>query len=203
VYRVALTGNIASGKSTVAEVWERAGAPIVDADVLAREAVAPGSAGLEQVRRDFGDAVITAGGHLDRAALRRLVFDDEARRVELESILHPIITRLRHEAEAALGRAGADIVVHVIPLLFETRIEATFDCVVFVDASERTRLSRLVEHRNIGAMEAQRMIAAQMRAARKRKRADIVIDNEGTLAQLEAAASTAWKEIQVRAERAG
>jgi dephospho-CoA kinase len=201
VFRVALTGNIASGKSRVAQVWAAAGVPIVDADVLAREAVSPGSAGLEQVRRHFGDEVIAADGHLDRAALRRIVFDDDARRSELESILHPIIARLRAEADLVLAGRGEDLVVHVIPLLFETGLDATFDCVVFVDASERKRLSRLVEHRNLEALEAERMIAAQMPAPMKRERAHIVIDNDGSLTELEAAATAAWHEIERRAGR--
>jgi len=202
VYRVALTGNIASGKSVVAEVWKRKGAAVVDADELAREAVAPGSPGLQEVRRRFGESVIAPDGSLDRAVLRRIVFEDEARRSDLESVLHPIIARLRRAADAGLARRGTSIVVHVIPLLFETGLDATFDCVVFVDASERTRLTRLVEHRQLDPMEAERMIAAQMPAAVKRARAHLVIDNESTLHELEAAAAVAWREIERRAEQA-
>jgi dephospho-CoA kinase len=119
VYRVGLTGNIASGKSTVADEWVRLGVALIDADELARAAVEPGTAGLAHVRAEFGDAVIADDGSLDRAALRHVVFSDQEKRGRLEGILHPEIARLRDGMEAALRDAGRDIVVHVIPLLFE------------------------------------------------------------------------------------
>lgn len=199
IHRVGLTGNIASGKSAVARVWQRLGAHVIDADELARDAVAPGTPGLEAIRRTFGDAVVAKDGTLDRAAMRALVFADAERRAELERIVHPEVGRLRKEAERALGRAGARVVVHVIPLLFETGLDAEMDTIVFVDAPEDVRLQRIVRDRGLDEEEAARMIRAQIPAAEKRGRADIVIDNDGSLADLEREAEAAWRSISHRA----
>lgn len=199
MYRVALTGNIASGKSTVAELWRRHGAALIDADVLAREAVTPGSAALERIGARFGPGVIGPDAALDRDALRSIVFADEGARCDLEAIVHPEVARLRVEREAELERAGAAVVVNVIPLLFETGMDRAFDEVVLVDAPEAQRLVRLVERRGMDEEEARRMIDAQMPAAEKRPRADTVIDNGGTLDELEANALAVWTAILERA----
>lgn len=207
-YRVALTGNIASGKSVVADEWARRGASIIDADELARAAVRPGMPGLDQIRREFGDEVMQADGTLDRAALRRIVFAEPARRARLEQILHPEIARLRDEREERLAARGGGIVVHMIPLLFETGMQGEFDAVVLVDAPERVRFDRLTRLRGLDEDEARAMIAAQMPAARKRKTLDTlpgrtrVIENDGTLAELKEQAREAWKGIEQAAERA-
>jgi len=145
--RVALTGNIASGKSSVARVWARLGAPIIDADVLARRAVEPGSPALERIAQAFGPGVLEPGGGLDREAMRAIVFRDEAARRRLEAIVHPEVARLRREEEQRLEREGARIVVNDIPLLFEVGLEDEFDVVVLVDAPEAMRLERLVRDR--------------------------------------------------------
>lgn len=197
--RIGLTGNIASGKSAVARVWQRLGAHIVDADELARRAVAPGSPGLAAIRRAFGDDVIAADGALDRARLRDIVFRDAERRAELERIVHPEVGRLREQEEAALARAGVRIVVHVIPLLFEAGLDDSVDTVVLVDAPEAVRLKRIVRDRGLDEEQARRMIAAQMPAAEKRARADIVIDNDGTIEDLEREAEAAWRSISQHA----
>jgi dephospho-CoA kinase len=199
VHRVGLTGNIAAGKSVVARVWESLGAPVVDADVLARQAVAPGSPGLAKVRREWGDAVLTPEGALDRAALREIVFRDPDARRRLEAIVHPRVAELRDEAYARLEAEGAPVVVADIPLLFEVGMEDDFDTLVLVDAPEPVRMRRLVEHRGIDPQEARRLVEAQMPAERKRARADWVIDNTGTLAALEEAAREAWRWIESRA----
>jgi dephospho-CoA kinase len=199
VHRVGLTGNIAAGKSAVARVWESLGAPVIDADVLAREAVAPGSPGLAAIRRGWGDVVLTDDGALDRAALREIVFRDPDARRRLEAIVHPRVAELRDEAYARLEAEGAPVVVADIPLLFEVGMEDDFDTVVLVDAPEAVRTRRLVEHRGIDPQEARRLVEAQMPAERKRARADRVIDNTGTLAALEEAAREAWRWIESRA----
>lgn len=196
--RVALTGNIASGKSSVAEAWRRLGAHVVDADVLARRAVEPGTPGLRAVAGAFGPGVLTPTGELDRAALRRIVFEDAEARRRLEAIVHPEVERLRHEAEAALRHEGARVVVDDIPLLFETGKEGEFDLVVLVDAPEDVRVRRIVERRGLPEAEARAMVEAQLPAAAKRSRADVVIENDGTLAELEAKARAAWKQILER-----
>jgi len=199
MYRVALTGNIASGKSTVARIWAGLGAVLVDADELARRAVAPGTAGLAAVVGRFGPEVLAGDGTLDRAAIRGVVFGDEAARRDLERILHPAIGRLRAEEDARLEDAGAALVVHVIPLLFEVGLEAEFDDVVLVDAPEELRLRRLVELRGLPEPEARRMIASQMPSSSKRGRATLIVDNAGSREALERDARSAWRELERRA----
>src|SRR5690554_30456 len=194
--RVALTGNIASGKSSVARVWARLGAHIIDADVLARRAVEPGSPALDRIARAFGPEVLDPGGGLNREAMRGIVFRDEAARRRLEAIVHPEVARLRAAEEERLEREGARVVVSDIPLLFEVGLEDEFDVVVLVDAPEAVRLERLVRDRGLSREEAQRMIAAQMPAEPKRRRADIVIENAGTLEELEASAERVWRELE-------
>jgi dephospho-CoA kinase len=198
-YRVGLTGNIASGKSAVATAWRRLGAPVVDVDVLARAAVAPGSPGLAAVVAAFGPGVLDEAGALDRAALRRIVFAVEESRLRLEHIVHPEVARLRELEVARLVREGAPFIVFDIPLLYEVGAERGMDLVVLVDAAEEVRLERLMRDRGLPEAEAQAMIAAQMPAARKRERADLVIDNDGTPAELAEKAEAAWAEIRARA----
>jgi dephospho-CoA kinase len=194
MYRVALTGNIASGKSAVADEWSRLGAHIIDADVLARRAVEPGSSALRRIAQQFGSHVIVNGA-LDRAAMGRVVFGDAAKRRELEAIVHPEVERLRAEEEALAMEAGEPIVVHAIPLLFETDLESHFDAVVLVDADERLRLQRLVTTRSLSERDARAMIEAQEPAAAKRPLADYVIDNNGTLDELAPRAREVWSRI--------
>jgi dephospho-CoA kinase len=197
--RVGLTGNIASGKSSVARVWARHGARIIDADQLARRAVEAGSPGLERVVATFGAGVLDPAGALDRAALRELVFRDPAARARLEAIVHPEVARLRAEEEARAAAAGVEIVVNDIPLLFEVGLEGEFDLVVLVDAPEEVRRARLVRERGLDEGAARRMIEAQLPAAAKRERADYLIENEGTLPELEARAEVVWRIIRGRA----
>lgn len=197
--RVGLTGNIASGKSTVARVWSRHGARIIDADLLARRAVEPGSPGLERVVGEFGAEILGPGGELDRGALRRLVFADPAARARLEAIVHPEVARLRGEEEARAAREGVAVVVNDIPLLFEVGLEEAFDIVVLVDAPAEARLARLVELRGIEESEARRMIEAQLPAEEKRGRSDHIIENDSGLAELEARAEEVWRAIERRA----
>jgi dephospho-CoA kinase len=198
MFRVGLTGNVASGKSTVGRVWAERGAVLVDADLLAREAVAPGSPGAERVHEAFGDAVMD-GPEVDRAALRRVVFADPAARRRLEAIVHPEVARLREREEARLESEGHDIVVHDIPLLFEVGLEDEFDMVVLVDAPAEVRAERLVRDRGLDRDEAWRLIRAQLSPATKRGRSDVVIDNGGSREKLRAAARAAWAEVLRRA----
>ena len=198
MYRVALTGNIASGKSAVADEWSRLGACIIDADVLARRAVEPGSEGLRRIVQEFGKDVMVNGA-LDRARLGRTVFSDPARRRQLEAIVHPEVERLRAEEEAEAAQDGETIVVHAIPLLFETGLESGFDAIVMVDAEESRRLERLVTTRSLKESDARAMIDAQEPAAAKRARADHVIDNNGTLEELAERAREVWRQIEAAA----
>jgi dephospho-CoA kinase len=201
--KVGLTGNIAAGKSSVARAWQRLGARVIDADALAREAVAPGSAGLDAVRAEFGDGVLDAAGALDRAAMRALVFRDPGARSRLEAIVHPEVARLREEAYRRAVAEGAKLVVADIPLLFEVGLQAEFDAIVLIDAPSRLREARIVRDRGLTADEARRMIEAQMPAEPKRARADFVIENSGSPEELEAEAERVWRVLQRRAGEDG
>ncbi|MBM4193046.1 MAG: dephospho-CoA kinase [Gemmatimonadetes bacterium] len=196
---VALTGNIASGKSTVAALLARRGATVIDADALAREAVAPGTPGLAAVVARFGRAIVAQDGSLDRAALRRLVFEDSAARTALEAIIHPIVQRRRAELSAAAAAAGAQVVVSDIPLLFETGLQGEFDAVIVVDAPEAVRLGRLTADRLIPDAEARAMMAAQADASAKRAAADYVIANDGAIGALDGQVEALWRALVDRA----
>jgi len=193
---VALTGNVASGKSSVAEAWREAGVPVLSADELARTVVEPGSAGLAEIVRAFGPEALGNDGELDRAAMRERVFQDPEARARLEGIIHPRIQEERARWVEEERRRGSSLVVNEIPLLFEKGLEKEFDVVVLVDASEKTRLGRMVERRGLDEEEARRMMAAQTPSDRKRARADHVLPNEGTPEELEGAALALLDRLQ-------
>lgn len=176
---VALTGDVAAGKSTVAELWKEAGVPVVSADELARDVTAPGSKGLEAVRNAFGEQVIAPDGSLDRIAMRGLVFRDPAARARLEAILHPLIEEGRRAWMEAREDEGTPLAVAEIPLLFEVGMEGAHDVSVVVTAPAEVRLGRLAD-RGIDAAEAKRIMSAQMDPARKATLADYVLENGGT-----------------------
>jgi dephospho-CoA kinase len=199
VLNVALTGNIAAGKSAVAELFRRWGATVLDADAMVREVQAPGGAVLGMIAQRFGDAVVRPDGTLDRAALRRIVVGDAAAREALERIVHPAVYTRRAELAAAAQARGDRVLVSDIPLLFETGHAEGFDAVVLVDAAEPVRLRRLVERRGFGEEEARAIMRAQMPASAKRARSDYVIDNDGDLAALERAAAEVWRALVARA----
>lgn len=187
---VGLTGNIAAGKSAVASRLAALGVPVIDADLLAREAVDPGMPALGQIVERWGLRILTPSGTLDRAALRGIVFSDAAERAALDAIVHPEVARLR-EARAAAERArGAPLVICDIPLLFEAGLENTVDLVVLVDAPDAIRRARLIGDRGLAPDEADAMMAAQMPAALKRERAQQIVDNDGTHAELDAKVRT-------------
>ena len=179
-----LTGNVAAGKSEVAELWRRAGVPVLSADELAREAVEPGTQALVRIAELFGPGVVRADGTLDRAAVRRIVFRDDGARRLLEAVVHPEVKRLRDEWTGRQRDTGAELVVWEIPLLFETGMEAEVDVVVVVDAPAGVRRRRIVETRGLGDAEAGAVMEAQSPAAEKRRRADFVVENAGTRAEL-------------------
>src|SRR6266702_3817859 len=196
---VALTGNIAAGKSTVVDLFRRWGATIIDADVLVREAQAPGGDVLAAIAGRFGADVLASDGTLDRAALRGKVMGDQAALDALNQIVHPAVRRRREELVRAAGEGGDLLVVNDIPLLFEALDPAQFDAVVLVDAGVALRRTRLRAMRGLSSDEADRMIAAQMPAERKRAKSDLVVENEGSLEQLERQARAAFDELRHRA----
>ncbi len=188
---VAVTGNIASGKSTVSRLLEQMGAARVDADQLARDVVAPGGPALAAIGARW-PSVITSDGSLDRAALRRIVFRAPLERAALEAITHPAIGALRDAAIAAARRAGAPVIVYDVPLLFEAGLEDSVDRIVLVDAPEALRRERLQRDRGLSREEADAAIAAQMPASEKRARAHHIIDNDGSEAALAEAVRQLW-----------
>lgn len=192
---VGLTGNIASGKSTVAKLFAQRGATIVDADVLARRAVEPGTPALRAIVARWGTAVLSADGSLDRAALRHVVFDRPDELEALNAIVHPEVARLRDEEIAAAAARGERVVVCDMPLLFERRLADSFPRIVLVDAPRPIRLERLMRDRGLSQEEAVQMIAAQMPAELKRARADFVIENAGTREQLAERVREVWDAI--------
>jgi dephospho-CoA kinase len=201
--KVGLTGNIAAGKSSVAEVWRGLGATVVDADELSRLAVEPGTPALRAIAAAWGPWVLDEGGGLDRAALRQIVFADPDARARLEEIVHPAVAALRDARYRDAQARGDQLVVADIPLLFEVGMADDFDVVVLVDAPESIRLHRLVNDRGLDEDEARRMIAAQMPAELKRARADVVIENGGTRGDLQDRARALWRDLVRRAEARG
>jgi len=196
---VALTGNIAAGKSAVAELFRRWGATVIDADEIVREVQAPGGPVIREIAQRFGESVVRADGSLDRPALRRRVMADPEALAALNRIVHPAVHSRRAELMAAARSRGDRLVVSDIPLLFEAADPSEFDVVVLVDAPEKVRLARLIEHRRLDEEEAQRMIRAQMPSRDKRAQSDFVIDNDADLAALERAAAVVWRALLSRA----
>jgi dephospho-CoA kinase len=192
---VGLTGNIGSGKSTVSRALETRGVPVIDADLLAREAVAPGSSGLAAIAARFGPRVIGAGGALDRAALRKIVFSNAADRAALDAIVHPAVKSRRDSLLAEERKRGSRVVVCDIPLLFETKLDHDVDVIILVDAPRNLQLERIERDRGLTRAEALAMLDAQQPAEGKRARADYVIDNDGTLEALHSRVDETWRRL--------
>ncbi len=195
--RIGLTGGIAAGKSVAAERLAQHGAVVIDHDLLAREAVRPGSTGLEAVVEAFGPEVVAADGSLDRPALGRIVFADAEARERLDGIVHPVIRRLAAEREAAVAAAhtGA-VVVHDIPLLVETGQAESFHLLVVVHAPVELRVRRLVEQRGLSRSDAERRVAAQASDDVRLAAADRVLDGSGSVEDLRAQVDALWAAIE-------
>ena len=176
--RIGLTGGIASGKSTVADMFTDLGVPVIDTDVIAREVVRPGKPALEEIREAFGDAVIAADGTLDRPAMRAIVFGDDAARRRLEALLHPRIGEAtREQADAA----GGEYQVIVVPLLVGSSLRTFVDRVLVVDCDEETQVSRLLARDAESEAQARRILATQSSRDERLAVADDVIANDGDL----------------------
>ena len=193
---VGLTGNIAAGKSLVVGFFRRWGATIIDADELARAAQAPGGEALSAIVRRFGSDVLNRDGTLDRAALRSKVMGDEGALTALNAIVHPVVQQRRADLQGDAERRGDALVVNDIPLLFEATDPAQFDSIVLVDAPAALRRTRLRAMRGLSNEDADRMLAAQMPAERKRPASQFVIENGGSLQQLETQTRTVFRELR-------
>lgn len=182
---IGLTGGIGSGKSTVADLFARRGAAVIDTDVIARQLVAPGTEALADIRTAFSDTVVDAEGQLDRAGLRRLVFADEVARRRLEAILHP---RIRSQVEHALAHIDAPYVVIVIPLLVETGgYRDLLDRVLVVDCPEPLQIERVIARNGLLPDEVHAIIATQASRTARLAAADDVIENTGSAEALQSA----------------
>jgi dephospho-CoA kinase len=199
VLHVALTGNVASGKSSVARLFADWGATVVDADAIVRDLQRPGTPIFDQITARFGPEVVTHDGELDRARLRALVLADATARKDLEAIVHPAVAAERERLIDEARRRGEAIVVSDIPLLFEVMDPQAFDAVVLVDAPEQIRRERLLRDRGIAAQEADALFRAQHPAADKRARSEFIIDNDGSRAELRDRAWRVWRRLRSRA----
>jgi dephospho-CoA kinase len=195
---VGLTGGIGSGKSTVATMLAERGAVVIDADELARRAVARDTAGFRSVVDAFGDEVVGANGELDRAKLGSIVFADDERRRALEAVVHPEVARL-FAREVDRHRDSDHVVVYAVPLLVERGLAPAFDVVVVVVASEEHRVERTVEARGLSADEVRARIAVQASDEDRAGVADVLLDNDGDRDRLERQVNTLWSDLARRA----
>jgi dephospho-CoA kinase len=198
VLLVGLTGGIGSGKSTVARLLEKRGAVVFDADLLAREAVEPGTPGHAAVIDRFGADVLAPGGELDREALASIVFADPAARRDLEQIVHPEVRRLFAEGTEAY-RDTDRVVVFSAPLLVETGMHTAFEVLVVVSATVATQIERLMRQRGMSEPSIRARIDAQAPLEDKAAAADFLVDNEGSLDELESQVEQLWNDLSTRA----
>lgn len=193
---VALTGNVAAGKSTVAALLQRWGATLIDADLIVRDLQRPGEPVFEAILARFGPGVRRADGALDRAALRDRILADPEERRALEAIVHPAVEARRLALTDAARARGDAVVIADIPLLFESSDPALYDGVILVDAPVAYRHARLVHDRRLGPAEADRLIAAQLPAEQKRPRATWIIENDADRPTLEARTRAVWEALR-------
>ena len=195
---IGLTGGIGSGKSTVARLLERRGAVVIDADQLAREAVAKGTPGFDRVVAAFGTNVLTPDGDLDRSALAARIFSDPAEKAALEAIVHPEVARRFGERVDPL-RTSDRVVVYVTPLLVELGLAPAFDVVVVVTASPHLRISRVASDRGLSPDDVRDRMAAQATDEQRMEVADVLVDTDGSLADLEPQVDRLWGDHAARA----
>jgi dephospho-CoA kinase len=199
VLLVGLTGGIGAGKSTVARLLERHGAVVIDADQLARAAIATGTQGFDEVVRAFGPEVVGADGDLDRSALAAKIFADPSQKATLEGIVHPEVAR-RFGERVETYRGTDRVVVYVTPLLVELGLAPAFDVVVVVTASSHLRISRVASDRGLSPDEVRSRMASQATDEQRMEVADVLIDNDGTLAELEPQVDRLWGDLVARAD---
>ena len=197
MFLVGLTGGIASGKSTVAAMLSKYDNEIIDADEIAREVVLPGTVGFSKVVAEFGPQILEEDGSLSRAELAKLVFEDPEERLALEGILHPLI---RARTLERISQSKSDIVIYIVPLLVEAKVDYPFDLVVTIEAGSENQIKRLVENRGMSTEDAIARIAAQATDAERVARADVRIDGALSLTDLETTVSKLWNQIQSLAE---
>lgn len=192
---IGLTGGIATGKSTVSAMLRRLGAKVVDADEIAREIVRPGEPAWQEIVDAFGPGVLRKDKSLDRDKLRKIVFADERARKRLESITHPKIRALAQEKIERRSAEGAEVVIYEAPLLFETQAQSWIRPVILVACNLETQKQRLRQRDRLGEKEIRRHLEAQMPLEEKRKLADYVVENNGSLEELQREVQEVWEKI--------
>ena len=192
---IGLTGGIAAGKSAVATMLQRLGAKIIDADELAREIVEPGQEAWREIIAAFGREIIRQDQSIDREKLRKKVFEDEQARKRLESITHPRIRTLAQQKIQQLAREGAEIIIYVVPLLFENRLHLWLRPVILVACDSAIQKERLQKRDKLNEGEIRRHLEAQMGLEEKKKLADFIVENDGSLEELEKKVREVWEKI--------
>jgi dephospho-CoA kinase len=198
MFLIGLTGGIAAGKTTVAAHWVSLGGIEIDADKLAREVVEPNTKGLAQILETFGPHLLTSSGKLDRKALGEIVFNEPARRVELEAIVHPLVRERAQEILKSLPEES--MVVYTVPLLVEAKVSLPFDVIVSVEAPEADRIQRLVLSRGMTAPEAEARINAQASPLERAAAADFILNSNQPLSGLLADATALWNKFLLMAQ---
>ncbi len=201
--KVGLTGGIATGKSTVARMFQEHGIPVVNSDLVAREVVEPGTEGHKLVVEAFGKEILNPDGSINRKRLGELVFSDPQKRKRLEEILHPLITRRMGQKLEALEKAGVPLVVVEVPLLFEKGLQRSMDFTVVVRAPEKVQIKRLMQREGLSKQQALKRIKSQMPLEDKVKMADFVIDNSGDLEATKKQVSHVIKHLMEMARAGG
>jgi len=192
---VGLTGGIASGKSSVAAILKKLGAAVINADELSREVVQPGQKGWREIVDAFGSDILQADQSLDRRKLRKIAFDDAQARKKLEAIIHPQVRALAEQRIQEYAAAGFAIVVYEVPLLFEVNLHHWLRPVILVACESQTQLQRIAQRDRVADADAQKTIDAQMSLEEKRKLADYVIENNGSLEDLERRVRELWEKL--------
>jgi len=196
MFLVGLTGGIASGKSTISNMLERLGAEVIDADLVAREVVAPGTEGLMQVVAVFGEKILQADGTLSREALAEQIFSDPKQKQVLESILHPLI---KERTMQHITASRSAVVVYVVPLLVEANVDYPFDIVITIEAGTETQVKRLMDSRGLSRDQALSRVSAQANEAQRVAMADVRLDGSLPLPQIEDEVSKLWESIKLQA----
>lgn len=197
MFLIGLTGGIASGKSTVSRLLAEHGADVIDADLVAREVIEPGTTGFNSVVAKFGSGIVEDNGRISRESLAQIVFADTKKRLELEGILHPLI---RARTLELIQKSTSEIVVYAVPLLVEAKVDYPFDLVVTVESGIENQIERLISDRGYSRQQAEARVEAQASSHERRARADIALENTGSIEELESQVSDLWRRVKVLSE---